>query len=361
MMLLRRLPLLFLAILVVSSCDGDDLSLAIDPPPPALTTDELIIADCYVVRDALEAYAADNGGEYPGYPGPPFTPYLPGNNKLPNRYTGRSTLPIFGAPNWPGEIGVIVFFDESSDATGYRVIGRGRYGELVRLENISRTPKTIVDGYALVLENVDSLLAALDVFFAQSGYYPSDLADDLPSGETLIDLRPGGHLMYNPVLLPPGCFCEPVDGAGLGVPGGIGYVGIDRNGDGLTDDFGVEAYGYDYEFFVSRTRQSLEDEWVRISYELLRAAVELFASENGGVFPRDLDADQTPAGDTLRDLITRDYLNPYTNASAYRNGLATSRGEVGYQSLEYNGVVVGYVINALGLFEEELERFEVTN
>jgi hypothetical protein len=27
--------------------------------------------------------------------------------------------------------------------------------------------------------------------------------------------------------------------------------------------------------------------------------------------------------------------------------------------LEYNGIVVGYVINALGLFDEELERFEV--
>jgi hypothetical protein len=125
------------------------------------------------------------------------------------------------------------------------------------------------------------------------------------------------------------------------------------------DCFVIEAYGHDYNIFLVRTRQSLEDDWVRHSSFRLKYAVEEFADDNGGVFPRDLDADQTPAGDTLRDLISDDNLNPYTSASAYRNGLATSRGEVGYQALEYNGVAVGYVINALGLFEEELERYEV--
>ncbi len=341
------------AMFVVSSCDNEQ-SRTIDPPAP--TTDELIIADCYVVRDALEAYAADNDGEYPGYPGPPFDPYLPGNANIENRYTGRPTLPVFQHPRWPGEIGVTVFHDESYDATGYRVVGRGRYGELIRLESLSRIPPHIVDGYDLVLANVDTLLAALNVFFEQSGNYPPDLADQLPSGETLVDLLPDGRLLYNPFV---GCACEPQDGAGLGVPGGIGYLGIDQNGDGLIDDFQVEAYGYDYDVFVSQTRQSPEDEWVRYSSRRLRTAVERFASENGGVFPHDLDTDQTPASDSLRDLISRDDLNPYTGASAYRDGLATSRGEVGYVPVENAGVVVGYIINALGLFEEELERYEV--
>jgi hypothetical protein len=342
--------------LIVSGCDGDDLSLTIEPP--ALTTDEMIIADCYAVRDAMEAYAAANGGEFfsPSSPRSGFTAFLPGRTDLPNRYTGRATVPVFNAPYWPGEIGVIVFTDENFDQVGYRIVGRGRHGELIRLENVSQMPQEMVDGYDLVIANVDTLMIAVDLFFERSGYYAHDTADDLPSGETLIDLLPGGRFFINPFS---GCPCEPQDGRGLGNPGGIGYTGCDDDGDGRMDCFVIEAYGHDYNIFLVRTRQSLEDDWVRHSSFRLKYAVEEFADDNGGVFPRDLDADQTPAGDTLRDLISDDNLNPYTSASAYRNGLATSRGEVGYQALEYNGVAVGYVINALGLFEEELERYEV--
>jgi len=353
---LRRLPILLFAIIAVSSCDNDDSARPIDPP--ALTTEELIIADCYEVRDILETYAADNGGEFP-FPGIPNT-YFPGG-RLENRYTGLVTLPIPTAPYWPGEIGVTVFADSSFDYTGYRVIGRGRYGELIRLENVSRVPQEIVRGHDHALANVDTLLDALERFVAQGGYYPADLADPLPSGETLIDFLPGGWLLLNPFS---GCKCEPEDGNGLGTPGGVGYLGTDQTGDGVIDDFSIDAYGFQGNVFARRSRDSLENEIVRTSSHRLMSAVDEFASQNAGEYPRDLDTDQTPSGDTLRDLVSKRLshptgLNPYTGASAYRDGLATSRGEVGYVPLEYGGVVVGYVINALGLFEEELERFEV--
>ena len=346
----RWLPILLFATLIVAGCDNDDSTRPIDPP--ALTTEELIIADCYVVRDILETYAADNGGEFP-FPVIPNT-YFPGG-PLENRYTGLATLPISRTPQWPGEIGVIFFSDELYRLTGYRVVGRGRYGELIRLENVTRIPQEMIDGYDLALANIDTLSYAVDSFVAQAGYYPAHLADPLPTGEPFFALIPGGPLLN----LFSGCECEPQDGNGLGTPGGIGYLGTDQNGDAVIDDFAIEAYGFVGNTFALRTRDSLENERVRRSSHMLRSAVDEFAAQNAGEYARDLDTDQTPAGDTLRDLISSDDLNPYTGASAYRDGLATSRGEVGYVGLEYNGIVMGYVINALGLFEEELERFEV--
>ncbi len=91
----------------MSSCD-DDVAGPVDPP--ALTTEEQIIADCYVLRDALEAFAAENDGEYPMWftqtsdAGNQFITFLPGGMRFTNRYTGLVTTPAFGDPQWPGEI-----------------------------------------------------------------------------------------------------------------------------------------------------------------------------------------------------------------------------------------------------------------
>lgn len=351
----QYVSVLFVAMLAVAGCDNDDSSNTVNPPAP--TTDELIIADCYIVRDAMEAYAAANGGEFfdPDNPRSEFTAFLPGDTDLPNRYTGRATVPVFNLAQWPGEIGVVVFSDENFDQVGYRVIGRGRNGELIRLENVSQMPQEMIEGYDLILANVDTLLVAIETFREQAGRYPMDLADASDSGTTVIDMLPGGHLLTNPFS---GCPCEPMDGNYLGIPGGIGYLGTDTDGDSAIDGFLIDAYGLNTSVLLARTRESLEDDWVRHSSNFLKAAVEDFATATGGVFPRDLDADQTPAGDTLRDLISRDDLNPYTGASAYQDGLATSRGEVGYVPVLNGALVVGYIINARGLFDE-IERFEV--
>jgi len=364
-MTLRWLLIILFATLVISSCDGDSLFPTIDPPTPALTIDELVVADCYVVRDALEAYAADNGGKYPGYTYPSFTPYLPGHTALANRYTGRSSLPLSIQPQWPGEIGVILFVEEDPSnvdypfrATGYRVTGRGRYGELVRLENVSGVSQDIVDRYDRTLANVDTVVAAVNSFFEATGQYSSDVnGDTTPAGETLQELLPGGSLLVNPFSV---CECEPQDGLALGIAGGIGYLGADGIPGGGVDAFTIEAYGTDLLTIAVRTRQSLEDEMTGTASWYLKSAAEAFAAQNGGEYPRNLDTEETPAGKTLLELTTCAWCeNPYTGASPYRDGLATSRGEVGYLPVEENGVVVGYIINALGLFNEEIERFEV--
>jgi hypothetical protein len=228
---------------------------------------------------------------------------------------------------------------------------------LIRLENVAAIDPRSITAFDSVLANCEIVMAAAEDFAQLSGGpYPADLSDPLPNGDTMIDLLPGGKLLTNPYV---GLKIDPSDGNGLHYPGGIGYVAVDFDGYGFVDGYIIEAYGAIGEIIAKRTLQSPEDYYPRRACLGLKVAVDEFAAANEGEYPRDIDADQTPAGDTLLDLIAYEWANPYTGAPGYRNGLATSRGEVGYQPLEYDGVVVGYVINALGLFEEELERFEV--
>ena len=353
---IRRFPILLFTILVVSSCDNDKLPQVVNPPAP--TTEELIIADAYVVRDALEAFAAENGGRYPSHPtelsdtGKRLVAYLPSGVSLTNRYTGLATVPVLYDAQWPGEIGVIPFDDQR----GYRVMARGRYGELVRIENLSVVDPRAVTAIDSVLANCDSTVAAAEEFRRLSGSYPGDVgADPLPNGDTMTDLLPGGWLLKNPYW---GGNDSPVDGSAAAA-GQVGYSPWDRDNDGYRDGYTVDALGDDGVTLVAmRTRESPESDFARTSALRLRKQAEGFAAQNGGEYPRDLDTDETPSGQTLRELAGNQ-INPYTGTSPYRDGLATSRGEVGYVPLEYNGVVVGYIINALGLFNEELEHIEV--
>lgn len=359
-MRLRWTSILIVASLVVSSCDNDDVAGPIDSP--ALTTEEQIIADCYTLRDALEAFAAENGGVYPynftdqSDAGNQFITFLPGGTRFTNRYTGLVTTPTFVDPQWPGEIGLHRF--PTWNATGYRIIGRGRYGELIRLENLSTIDPRAITAFDSVLANCDTTVAAAEEFARRTGQYASDVSADgwRDFGFTMTHLLPGGWLLTNPFW---GGQDSPVDGSAA-APGQIGYQPQDWDGDGLWDGYIIDALGADGATVVAvRTRGSEEDEHVRNMAFRLRSAVEDFASQNGGEYPRDIDTDETPAGDTVLELASCTCANPYTGAPAFRNGLATSRGEVGYVPLEYNGIVVGYVINALGLFDVELERFEV--
>ena len=345
----RWIPIVCAATLVVSSCDNDEPS-TVNPPDP--TTEELIIADCYVVRDALETFAAENGGVYPrglneiSDAGHSFMSFLPGGTRMMNRHTGLSTAPVFYHPQWPGEVGVHLL-PSGPTPVGFRVVGLGRDSELIRLENFTHVDARTVSAYDSVLANAAATAAAADEFRRQAGYCPSYTADQTPSGENFVDFLPGGTLMTNPFL---GVASEPTDGSSS-YAGNVGYVGTDRDGDGAVDSYIIEASGSIGAWLIlTRLPHSEEDATVSDAALALRNAVELYASQNDGAYPATIDPVLGFASD---------FLNPYTGASAFRNGLATLRGEVGYLPVESGGVVVGYTINALGLFEEELERFEV--
>jgi len=90
---------------------GDD-PISVSPPEAPLTKEDSIIADCYLVRDAAEAYAAANNGIYATDPWHSTLPdgrilidFLPDGKLLVNLYNGGRYLPIPGHPGGPGEIG----------------------------------------------------------------------------------------------------------------------------------------------------------------------------------------------------------------------------------------------------------------
>jgi hypothetical protein len=365
---MRRVPIIFFALLVVSSCDNVEFSGT--KPPPAPTTDDLVIADCYVLRDALEAFAAENDGVYPSradeqsVAGNQFTTFLPGGG-FANRYSGLpvDSRTLFQQPQWPGEIGVITFWTQTAEydfdpPRGYRITGRGRYGELITIANLDEVPSQAVAKYDSVLANLETVVQAVELFAQIGGQYPSDVgADDLPSGDVLTDLLPGGRLIVNPFSYVQD---SPSDGDPTGVSGMVGYTPQDPDGDGSWDGYQIDVVGAHPNIIIAtRTRDTAEDGYVRYIASSLRDAVEQFASQNGDVFPRNVGIDETPSGDTVLEILSCTCMNPYTNTPAVRGGLAVSRGQVGYLPLEYNGDVVGYVINAMGIFDVEIERFEV--
>ena len=347
---LRTLLTLTVATLAFTSCDND-ASQTVNPPAP--TTDELIIADCYVVRDAMEAFAAENNGLYPqglndqSDTGHAFLSFLPNDARIVNRFTDLATLPVYiGYPQWPGEIGIMLF-PEWSNPVGYRVVGRGRDGELIRLEKLIGVDPDLIAKHDAVMANVSATAAAADEFKRRSGHFPSDVgAEQLPTGETMTDFLPGGTMLTNPSSGDPS---DPCDGL-PSYPSGVGYSPIDRDGDGEVDSYLVEAMSEDG-FTMVLTRTSHSDEELEVSGAALalRWAVEEYANANAGEYPSDVDLVREAADD---------FSNPYNGASPFHNGLATLRGEVGYLPIMDSGNVVGYIINARGLFDE-IERLEV--
>ncbi len=258
--------LAILGALLVLGCDSDG------SPPVAVccidessrvselsqTLGEFTMADCYFVRDALEAFAAENGGEYPAgihdqsAAGNQFIEFL-GGSLLINHRTKRRTEPVFHDPQWPGQIGVVLLSESSTPRVGYRVVARGRQGELLRLENVAQNSQQTVESYDSLLQACNVVTAAANEFARQEGRYAANLSSATSiGGETIVDFLPDGSLLMNPFS---GIRDTPADGPPM-LPGHIGYMGEDRDGNGSIDGYLIEAVGPDSVTVCSRRRES---------------------------------------------------------------------------------------------------------
>jgi len=99
--------------------DGND---SVAPGPDEISTpptkDEITIENSYITRDAVEAFAAANGGLYPLNSsqriadGRQVVDFLPGGQLLVNPYTGSRTSPSIGsAAGSRGQTGYVTHFD----------------------------------------------------------------------------------------------------------------------------------------------------------------------------------------------------------------------------------------------------------
>jgi hypothetical protein len=324
--------------LVVLGCDRSDQPAAAGPP----TTEDLIIADAAAARNALEAYAAEHDGDYPTahYDFYAFRDAL----DLNNRYGGTPAVVRDDALR-PGEIGIFLYanIEGPADAVGYRVSAMGRDGLLVSYENNSRLNEESVAFYNIMRMHRDQLIAAATYFFAEAGRYPEHTADTTPSGNTLIDFLPDGQLFLNPTN---GKYDSPVDGA----PGDLGELGYTPNGSACEFvTYTIEIYT---PIFYSHQRiwPSADETDISIQRSFVVCAVDEFHNETGR-YPADVDTDTDLDGKTIRDRMSRP-ANIYTGAAVPSNGLATTRGDVGYEPIYEGEDIVGYTVNAWGLFEE---------
>jgi len=98
-------------------------------------------------------------------------------------------------------------------------------------------------------------------------------------------------------------------------------------------------------------RNRAKEARVRSNCHAVQLAAEDFAIQNGGVYAANTNADQTPAGDRILDLVGGGLQNPFTLVIdvPLASGAAGTPGETGYDPVVgVSGVNEGYTITGFG-------------
>jgi hypothetical protein len=98
---------------IVGRCQDYDIIIT-NAPDSVIQKDQTVIDNCLTVLQAAKAFAADNGGAFPGNladvtpTGKTFLDYLPDGRRLKNPYYyNLPTEPIPGLAAWPGGTGYL--------------------------------------------------------------------------------------------------------------------------------------------------------------------------------------------------------------------------------------------------------------
>jgi hypothetical protein len=211
--------------MALGSCTTKDETL-VAPSIPASAKEATVRGNCDVLRAAVEAFAAESEGHYPrnlltdtSSVGKRLIEYLPGGHMMFNPFTGKSTEPVMGPADSPGETGYALYggcFDWE-----YFITGFGRDTVIVMYSNEAALEDS-------VRENCLRVQVAAERFAAlNDGVYASDVdADCTNEGQTILDLLPGGWLLMNPFTR---VCTEPVN-ASAANRGETGYVPISQGG-----------------------------------------------------------------------------------------------------------------------------------
>ena len=207
----------------------------------------------------------------------------------------------------------------------------------------------------LILANCESVQQAAETFASENnGIYPLSISSQSLEGNTLLDLLPGGERLTNPITRNS---TEPVDLTAV-TPGQTGYRPY-LAWDGQSweaEGYVVTGYG-ESERIVTLSHGCpdsilvLEEQVIDNCYTL-RAAVEVFATENGGLYPKDVDSDLSEAGQhTVQNLLPGGawLVNPMTQTGSEPvNSQAAVPGETGYEPLFETLQPQGYHITGFG-------------
>jgi hypothetical protein len=135
--------LLILALVMVLCYTGcsEDSDTPIAPPQDTVTLytkDDTVIAHVYIVRDAVEAFAAANNGVYPhlttweGVDGQTLIDLLPDGKYLVNPYWGVMDSPMDGSSAMAGQVGYMARdVDADGAPDGYVIDALGADGATI--------------------------------------------------------------------------------------------------------------------------------------------------------------------------------------------------------------------------------------
>jgi hypothetical protein len=276
---------------------------------------------------------------------------------MTNAYTGELEPSNIRAA-FPGQIGM-EFYNCGGTVSGYRITGYGKDHMLITLESLEKVPAEVRYTHDVTVANAFLLLDTAKRYAVNNnGVASSDVSGDTnEDGKTLTQMLPNASLLINPFEA---AKTEPQDGVGLGIPGAIGYLGVDATGAGYIDTFVIEAYDCDVGILLTLVPcNSAYGDIVWVGSYTLRTAVEQFKNASGH-YPHNLDSEATPAGKTVLDLLSQMtdghvpyILNPYNQEHYVPTvGTPTSNFSIGYEPIETAGTVTDYVITGRGAFQE---------
>jgi len=244
-----RFAALLLAMLLLCGACEDDTGPNPKEDGASLTKDDTVAANCEVVAEALEAYAAENAGDYPrlldqeSLSGNTVFDLLPGGQMPIDPYSGQpGDLEECGNPT-PGNVlyypVVTNPWGPSSPVANFRVTGYGANGNVVaELFHDPSDPLLLRD--ASVVQNCETVRDAVEAFASMNdGWYPGGLTDTTPGGDTVIDLLPSGTLLVNPYT---GVHTEPTNGHAA-VLGQTGYL-VRSDTQGRNAGYTITGYGW---------------------------------------------------------------------------------------------------------------------
>ncbi len=123
----KSLISLVLTLMLGAGCGEETAPVNVEPP-----IEDLVIANCYTVQQAVEAFAVANSGVYPSnvfintnLNGNTVIDLLPGGAKLENPFTGSPTEPTDGFAAFRGATGYSPQINGGVN-TDYTISGVGR-------------------------------------------------------------------------------------------------------------------------------------------------------------------------------------------------------------------------------------------
>ncbi len=357
-----------LFLILLPACERDSTPVLAPPPiPPAVPADSLLVAQCRLLEDAVEAFAAANDGEYPRNldsdtleTGESVLDLMTGSGVYINPYTDEETGPVNGQATEPGTIAYEPVTVEET-IYGYTITGFGEESIEVELSNLAAP------------EDAQVLANCMAVVEEAEEYHEELLSRQY--NEQYLNLYPIDEVYWDKISLVTcwrripyrDAFLNPITSEGYlpvhrtaETPGETGYISIIKNGH--TAGYVVTGYGTESMIFAESSIDCTMEEAVVISNcRTLEKALERFTWKNRGLSPSNILTERDSAGKTVLEYLrsSQGLINPYTGErSEPAVNASGSPGQISYEAVEYFGIKIGYRIRGFG---EDGQVIELTS